>query len=84
MKFVPTEAVPHGAQARAAWEADQATSTTASGMPALYTCPMASHAHVVSEEPGRCPECNMVVVPTSEVAHGAEAEQAWASKQSAQ
>ena len=28
-----------------------------------YTCPMASHKHVHSSEPGVCPECNMTLVP---------------------
>jgi len=28
---------------------------------AIYTCPM--HPEVVSKEPGRCPKCNMKLVP---------------------
>jgi len=28
---------------------------------ALYTCPM--HPEIVSKEPGRCPKCNMKLVP---------------------
>ena len=28
-----------------------------------YTCPMESHKHVNSKEPGACPECNMEMVP---------------------
>ena len=34
-------------------------------MPAkLYTCPMASDADVVSDKPGKCPKCEMDLVPT--------------------
>lgn len=29
----------------------------------LYTCPMASHADVVSDKPGKCPKCEMELVP---------------------
>ncbi len=43
----------------------------------LYTCPMKQHAHVVSDKPGKCPECNMDLVPTSTVAHGKIAEAHW-------
>ncbi|NIA18474.1 MAG: hypothetical protein GWO85_00090 [Simkaniaceae bacterium] len=27
-----------------------------------YTCPMASHKHIHSSEPGKCPECGMALV----------------------
>jgi rubrerythrin len=43
----------------------------------LYTCPMASHADVVSDKPGKCPKCGMDLVPTSTVAHGKVAEETW-------
>lgn len=43
----------------------------------LYTCPMASHADVVSDRPGKCPKCEMELVPTSSVAHGTIAEENW-------
>jgi RND family efflux transporter MFP subunit len=43
----------------------------------LYTCPMASHAHVVSDKPGRCPECEMILVPADTVSHTKAAEEAW-------
>jgi RND family efflux transporter MFP subunit len=43
----------------------------------LYTCPMASHADVVSDKPGKCPKCEMDLVPTSSVAHGKIAEENW-------
>ena len=31
-----------------------------------YTCPMDSHKHVHSTEPGQCPECNMALVKVVE------------------
>jgi rubrerythrin len=43
----------------------------------LYTCPMASHADVVSNQPGLCPKCDMALVPTRTVAHGKIAEENW-------
>lgn len=46
-------------------------------LPTLYTCPMKSHAHVVSDQPGRCPECEMKLVETSSVEHGRIAEEHW-------
>jgi hypothetical protein len=49
----------------------------------LYTCPMASHAEVVSDKPGQCPKCEMDLVPASTVAHGKMAEENW-RKQHAQ
>jgi RND family efflux transporter MFP subunit len=54
--------------------------TTGSGgqmLPKLYTCPMAEHADVVSQKPGRCPKCDMVLLETSKVNHGEAAEQNW-------
>ena len=44
----------------------RAQSATASPS-TLYTCPMASHADVVSDKPGKCPKCEMDLVPTSTV-----------------
>jgi Cu+-exporting ATPase len=38
---------------------------------------MASHAHVVSDQPGKCPECEMVLVPTDTVKHKKVAEDNW-------
>lgn len=49
--------------------------------PVLYTCPMASHAHVVSDQPGSCSECGMSLVPTSTVEHGSQSEAAWRERQ---
>jgi RND family efflux transporter MFP subunit len=43
----------------------------------LYTCPMASHADVVSDQPGHCPKCEMKLVETGAVSHGKIAEQHW-------
>ncbi len=43
----------------------------------LYTCPMASHADVVSDKPGKCPKCEMTLVETSKVPHGKDAEKNW-------
>jgi RND family efflux transporter MFP subunit len=45
--------------------------------PKLYTCPMASDADVVSDKPGKCPKCEMDLVPTDTVAHGKIAEANW-------
>ena len=44
---------------------------------ALFTCPMAAHADVVSDKPGKCAKCEMDLVPTSTVAHGKKAEENW-------
>jgi membrane fusion protein, copper/silver efflux system len=53
-------------------------SPAAMTMPAkLYTCPMASHADVVSDKPGKCPKCEMDLVPTTAVSHGKIAEENW-------
>jgi arylsulfatase A-like enzyme len=35
----------------------------------------AEHADVVSDKPGKCPKCEMDLVPTSTVSHGKTAEQ---------
>jgi RND family efflux transporter MFP subunit len=43
----------------------------------LYTRPMASDADVVSDKPGKCPKCDMDLVPTSTVKHGKIAEAIW-------
>ena len=34
----------------------------------VYTCPM--HPEVRQNHPGRCPKCNMRLVPEGEVSHG--------------
>ena len=46
-------------------------------LPVLYTCPMAAHADVVSDKPGKCPKCGIDLVPISDVAHGKIAEERW-------
>jgi RND family efflux transporter MFP subunit len=47
----------------------------------LYTCPMANHAEYVYDQPGKCEACEMTLVPTSSVKHGAKSEAAWRVKQ---
>ena len=57
---------------------NQPTSEEAQGLPkTLYTCPMASDADVVSDKPGKCPKCEMDLVPTATVSHGKIAEENW-------
>jgi RND family efflux transporter MFP subunit len=56
---------------------NQAPAAKAEALPTLYTCPMATHADVVSDQPGKCPKCEMDLVPTSTVAHGKVAEENW-------
>ncbi len=73
MKLIPTTAVEHGKMAEHAWNKEHATMD----MPILYTCPMESHSYIVNDEPGRCPDCNMKLVPTSEVEHGDVSESHW-------
>jgi multidrug efflux pump subunit AcrA (membrane-fusion protein)/rubrerythrin len=51
-------------------------SAEASPSTVLYTCQMASH-DVVSDKPGKCPKCEMDLVPTSTVPHGKMAEESW-------
>jgi RND family efflux transporter MFP subunit len=54
---------------------------TMTNMPAkLYTCPMAEHADVVSDQPGVCPKCDMKLVETTKVNHGPIAEENWRRK----
>jgi len=54
---------------------------TIANMPAkLYTCPMAEHADVVSDQPGVCPKCDMKLVETTKVNHGPVAEENWRRK----
>ena len=48
----------------------------------LYTCPMASHADVVSDKPGQCPKCGMELVLTRTVSHGKVAEEHWRKQHS--
>src|SRR5512140_1113728 len=57
---------------------NQASADKTQALPAtLYTCPMASDADVVSDKPGKCPKCEMDLVPTSTVSHGKIAEANW-------
>lgn len=47
-----------------AFPATNATNTAASAKPVRYFCPM--HPNVVSNAPGKCPECEMDLVPMDE------------------
>ena len=70
MTLIPVMAAPSAPK--------PAAPAAAAPLPAtLYTCPMASHADVVSDKPGKCPKCAMELVPTSSVEHGKIAEQNW-------
>ncbi len=63
---------------------NQASAEKTQAIPAaLYTCPMASHADVVSDKIGKCPKCEMELVPTSTVSHGKIAEENWRKQHSA-
>src|SRR5262249_26299221 len=60
------------------------TSESNPGLPStLYTCPMADHADVVSDKPGKCPKCEMDLVPTNTVKHGKIAEENWRKQHAA-
>jgi len=66
---MPNPALPAGAQA---------TRTDGTPVPSpLYTCPMASHADVVSDKPGQCSKCEMKLVETTAVKHRQLAEAYW-------
>ena len=47
----------------------------------LYTCPM--HLDVVSDKPGKCPICEMNLVPASTLENGKIAEENWRKKHEA-
>jgi hypothetical protein len=69
MKLVPINRPDAGGQ--------PTESKPGAALPTLYTCPMASHAHIVSEGPGKCSACEMDLVETSKVAHGLVADENW-------
>jgi membrane fusion protein, copper/silver efflux system len=59
-------------------DTNQASAEKTPSLPTtLYTCPMASDADAVSDKPGKCPKCEMELVPTSTVSHGKVAEENW-------
>ena len=65
MSLVPISSGDSGqatATAQPATQDHQATPGKA--QPGRYTCPM--HPDVVSDEPGRCPECGMFLIPVEE------------------
>ena len=72
MTLIPVMIVPAPAGAT-----NQSSMNKSEPGPPLYTCPMASHADVVSDKPGKCPKCEMELVPTGKVAHGKIAEENW-------
>jgi hypothetical protein len=43
-------------------QTSQSEETTIDEKLIYYTCPMESHKHIHSAEPGKCPECNMELV----------------------
>ena len=45
---------------------------------------MPAHADVVSDKPGKCPKCEMDLVPASTVAHGKVAEENWRKQHGSQ
>jgi membrane fusion protein, copper/silver efflux system len=53
------------------------TSVTLPAGVTVYTCPMEEHAHVVSDQPGKCHLCNMDLVPASTVDHRKKSEATW-------
>jgi rubrerythrin len=69
--------IPVMEQPKPAQSSDTQPSTLSPQPSKLYTCPMASDADVVSDKPGKCPKCEMDLVPTDTVAHGKTAEANW-------
>jgi len=56
---------------------DASSATNPASTIHLYTCPMASHADVVSDKGGKCTKCDMKLVDTRSVKHGKIAEEKW-------
>jgi RND family efflux transporter MFP subunit len=77
MTLIPVMEAPPVTRTNAAAAAAPAIETKAPAHSVtLYTCLMAAH-EVVSDQPGKCPKCEMDLVPTSTVSHGATAEANW-------
>lgn len=78
MTLIPVMQPPPAPAVNSASATNQAGVDKPANLPAtLYTCPMASDADVVSDKPGKCPKCEMDLVPTSSVKHGKVAEANW-------
>jgi rubrerythrin len=69
--------VERGASERGSVSTNSAVHATNALPFTLYTCPMAAHADVVSDKPGKCPKCEMDLVPADSVPHGKIAEENW-------
>jgi Cu(I)/Ag(I) efflux system membrane fusion protein/cobalt-zinc-cadmium efflux system membrane fusion protein len=87
MELVSHKTVQHAAEMEALWQqrnpnVSNTDTEHPQPLPTLYTCPMKSHAHIVSETPGTCPECEMKLVETGTVDHQATAEQNWRRRHS--
>ena len=65
MTLIPVMAPP-GAAANSATANTNSASNTQPANKQLYTCPM--HPDVISDKPGKCPECGMNLVPVADTA----------------
>jgi hypothetical protein len=81
MTLIPVMQEPEPVHPRSPDQVPEHTPSTpeaeTSSLPPLYTCPMKSHAHIVSDQPGRCPDCEMKLVSVDTVDHGEQVRQAW-------
>jgi multidrug efflux pump subunit AcrA (membrane-fusion protein)/rubrerythrin len=78
MTLIPVMEPPKPAPQPSLAAPKQSEGGTLSPQPSvLYTCRMADHADIVSDHPGKCPKCEMGLVPTSTVPHGKVAQENW-------
>jgi RND family efflux transporter MFP subunit len=63
MTLIPVMAAP-GAATNSASSNTNSASSTQSAAEQLYTCPM--HPDVISDKPGKCPKCEMDLVPVKQ------------------